>query len=234
MNTKNTLTALALAGAMTLGATAVQAQSPLPTDRTWFNYEYYAEIAVGGPIDNDYDVVVNVVNPAVYDPDGGFAIAGALGAYVLPNVRAEVALNYATGGDGTLTGFGPHAGDIDVFTVLFNGYYEFDEYGFAGDADLTLTPWVGAGLGFQTFDYDNLGLINGMFTISDSDTVFAGALHAGVDIAITPTVDLVGRYSLAFVESHDVVGNNGTPVAVDSTVENVFFGGLRLKLNPTR
>ena len=234
MKFTSTLAALGAAAMIGMGAGAAQADGHTKyAEPQHYGWQWYVELVAGGPLPNDYDVVLSggPNAAAVYDPDSGFGIAAALGVYLNEDWRAEIAYTYATAGDGSLSGFGAHVGDVDAHTVLFNAYYEFDEL-----AGIPLTPWVGAGLGFITYDYSGLGLspaLGGTFVINDSDTAFAGALHVGFDYAITENLDLTARYTALFVGDHDVIASNGTTlVSVDGTVENALFGGIKYKFPP--
>jgi hypothetical protein len=230
---KNAITGLAAAGLLALGAGFALADGHTKyAGDSYSGWEWYVELVAGGPIPKDYDNTIGTIGPTVYDPDSGFGFGALAGFYFAENMRADVSFTYGNVGEGVLTvnatgAVLPHAGDVNGYNVLFNAYYEFDEL-----AGLPLTPWIGVGVGFQTYDYDNLGAIGGAFVINDSDTVFTGALHAGFDYALTSNFDLVGRYSLVLVGDHDVVTSTGLPVAVDGGVENAFFGGIRFKLPP--
>ncbi|MCC0050489.1 MAG: outer membrane beta-barrel protein [Rhodobiaceae bacterium] len=202
---------------MTSAAPSVQAADYSMNDSGFWSW--YFEIAAGGAIPYGHDVTVNGT-PGEYEPDSGFGLAGAIGAYFQNNVRGEVAVSWFRGNDGVALGF-PHTGGLNVIDVLANVYYEFPEWGGS-----QFTPWVGAGLGFVVFDYDNLGA---GFFFNDSDVAIAGALHAGFDYAISDRVDLTGRYTLAIHGSHDVTSGANTASA-DSSVEHAFMGGIRVKM----
>jgi outer membrane protein W len=190
----------------------------------------YFEGFVGGPIPQDYEATLGGgFGEAEWDPDVGLMFGGAVGTYVTDAVRAEISYSYSWAEDGqvTLASGGapiPHSGSVNVHTLMASGFYEF----YLGDDGGPFTPWVGAGLGLTIYDYDNLGATGGAFVYDGSDTAFTGALHAGFDIALSDRIDLTGRYSLAFIDGHDVGSTPaGVPLSADSVVENVFLIGLR-------
>ncbi|MCB1391338.1 MAG: outer membrane beta-barrel protein [Rhodobacteraceae bacterium] len=219
-----TLAAAAIAGAMmTAGGSAAQAADY--NAGTMAGWDWYVEILAGAGVPIGHDATVGGT-PGEYTPDNGFGLAGAVGTYLRDNVRGELWVSWFRGGDGTMTPFGPHSGNVNAIDILGNVYYEFQNWGGS-----QFTPWVGAGLGIVIFDYDGLGLTGGAFTLEDSDVAFAGALHAGFDYAVSDRVDFTGRYSMAIHGSHDIVASNGvTPISVDSSVEHAFMVGLRMKM----
>ena len=88
-----TLTAAVFAGAiMTSAAPSVQAADYSMNDSGFWSW--YFEIAAGGAIPYGHDVTVNGT-PGEYEPDSGFGLAGAIGAYFQNNVRGEVAVSCA-------------------------------------------------------------------------------------------------------------------------------------------
>lgn len=238
MKFKSTLAALGAAATIGMGAGAAQADGHTKyAEPQHYGWQWYVELLAGGPLPNDYDSVLTgttALGPVEYDPDMGFGVVGLVGVQFDPNWRADISISYATAGDGIATGpaiagGAPHSGDVDAYTFLANVYYEFTQF-----TDLPITPWIGVGIGFTSFDYDNLGAIGGAFTINDSDTAFTGALHVGFDWELTPAVDLVGRYALILNDDHTVTGTDGTIISADSTVDNALYGGIRIKFNALR
>ncbi|MEM8877279.1 MAG: outer membrane beta-barrel protein [Pseudomonadota bacterium] len=195
------------------------------------NWVWYAELGFGGPIPKSYDVVVgNGVGPGDYEPDPGFGMAVAFGAYVTPRWRAELTLAFATAGDGELTGTAagvqPHFGDVYVYSPMVNAFYEFDRFD-----GTKITPWIGFGAGAQIYDYQGLGPVAGPYIVNDTAAAPFGALHFGLDYELTPRIDVLAKYSLVVVGDHDVVGTGQTAVAVDGGVENTIFAGFRYRLS---
>lgn len=173
------------------------------------------ELAGGGDLD--------------YDPDIGLVFGAGVGTYFTENIRGDITYTYLWfEDDDAQTPGGPFGlrGEVMAPTFLANAYYEFDfDQGEDG-----ITPWVGAGLGFTVIDYDNLGGPNATF--DESETVFTGALHLGADIPLGDSVNLGGRFSLAYVDGHSVTDTTGAiaTINIDSAISAVFLIALRFNL----
>jgi len=176
---------------------------------------------LGGPIPRQYDFSGTFTGS--YDPDPSFFIAGGVGKYFLPNIRGDVTLSYGRGKDGVAYAPGavPHTGSISATSILANGYYIFN------DVMPGVRPFVGAGAGVTIFNYDNLG--GGPIFFNDSATAATVAAHVGIDYALTDMVDLTGRYSLTWTDSHSI--SNPVPLNSASHTNNIFTVGLRFKFN---
>lgn len=94
------------------------------------------------------------------EPDGGFAIGGAVGVKLdawLPGLRSELEISYRrndVGGswfadDGIDTGAGVIDANISTFAVMANAYYDID---FGGK----LRPYVAAGVGWARSHVDGV------------------------------------------------------------------------------
>ncbi len=117
------------------------------------------------------------------DADESWSIGGGIGYHLMRGFRMDLTLDYRMNEDlysqlpppATLP-LAAFTGDLDTLVGLANFYYDFD-------MGHRITPYVGVGVGFAHHD------ISGDDT-SDSDTSFAWALMAGVDI------DLRDRWKL--------------------------------------
>ena len=131
------------------------------------------------------------------DYDTGLALDLALG-YKFGPTRLEGEIAYQKNdfndltvvGVGSLKGAGiPFSADTKVTSFLLNGYYDFTN-------DSAFTTYITAGLGLAkvkaSFAWPDFGL--GSLNWSDSDTVFAYQIGAGVEYAINQTVSLDARY----------------------------------------
>lgn len=181
---------------------------------------YYLELRLGGPIPREYDF--SGAFTGSYDPDSDFFIAGGVGKYFAPNIRGDVMISYGRGSDGVAYAPGPvpHTGSISATSILANGYYLFN------DVVPGVTPFVGAGAGVTIFNYNNLG--GGTF-FNDSASAATVAAHVGFDYALSDMVDLTGRYSLTWTDSHSI--SNPVVLNAGSHTNNIFTVGLRIKLN---
>ena len=219
---KKVLASAAAAGALGLGFSG----SANAADEVVYNLSnpWYLEARIGGPIPRDYDVSGTFTGS--YDPDPGIMIAGNIGKYLTSNIRADLGISYVWGHDGAFTlaggGIVPHSGRVSATTILANAYYEFSDF------SPGLTPWVGVGLGATIFNYDNLG--GGIF-YNDSDAAFTAAFHAGLDFALSESVDLTGRYTLSWTGSHSIATTTGglAPITIDDQFNNTFTVGVRWK-----
>lgn len=132
------------------------------------------------------------------DYDTGLALDLALG-YKFGSTRLEgefgyqkndfndVTVTVAGVGSASLKGTGvPFSGDTKVTSFLMNGYYDFTN-------DSAFTTYLTAGLGLAkvkvSMDLPSVGA-----STSDSDTVFAYQIGAGVEYALNQTVSLDVRY----------------------------------------
>jgi opacity protein-like surface antigen len=99
----------------------------------------------------------------------------------------DVTVSIAGVGSASLKNAGvPFSGDVKTTSFLMNGYYDFTN-------DSAFTSYLTAGLGLAkvkaSFDLPSVG-----YSGSDSDTVFAYQLGAGVEYALNQTVSLDVRY----------------------------------------
>lgn len=99
----------------------------------------------------------------------------------------DVTVSIAGVGSASLKSAGvPFSGDVKTTSFLLNGYYDFTN-------DSAFTSYLTAGLGLAkvkaSFDLPSVG-----YSGSDSDTVFAYQVGAGVEYALNQTVSLDVRY----------------------------------------
>lgn len=121
-----------------------------------------------------------------YEFDSGLALGLALG-YKFGQARVEGEVAYqkndiddVTSSTGVrLSALGPFSGDAKATSLLLNGYYDFAN-------DSAFTPYLTAGLGFAKVKVglDLTGVGGGV--TSDSDTVFAYQIGAGIGIRTQP------------------------------------------------
>lgn len=217
---KNAIASAVAAGALGLAFSG----SANAADEVVYNLSnpWYLEARIGGPLPRSYDFTGAIVG--TYDPDPGLMIAGNIGKYLTPNIRVDLGISHAWGNDGVVFAPGPvpHTGRVSATTILGNAYYEFND--FSG-----LTPWLGVGLGATIFDYNNLG--GGAFFFNDSAAAFTAAFHAGVDYALSESIDLTGRYTLSWTGSHSISTTTAgpVPITVDDQINNIFTVGIRWK-----
>ena len=145
------------------------------------------------------------------DFDAGLALGLAVG-YRLGSTRLEgeiayqkndvddVTVSVAGVGSASLNSAGvPFSADVKTTSFLLNGYYDFLN-------DSAFTPYLTAGLGFAKVKA-SISLPSVPWTTSDSDTVFAYQIGAGLENALSQTVALDARYRY-FATSDPSFGTN--------------------------
>ena len=196
---------------------------------TPFAHRWYVEGRLGGPLNKSYDVDIGGgIGPATHKPDSGFHAAADVGIVFTPNWRAELEFTWTEGRDGEVILGGatlPHSGKTTVYTVAVNGFYTFN-------FNLPVHPFVGAGIGIAKYNVSNLGAVGGAFVLDDSQTSAVLALHAGIDLPITQSLTLTGRYTFAHTGSMTFASvPAGSATTRSATNDNVFTAGLRYYLN---
>lgn len=190
----------------------------------------YFEGRVGIPVPLDQEVFVSAVGNGDYDPDGGIAFGISVGRYLRSNVRAEIELSYIHAADGDLTFAGggaalPFTGDATVIAVLFNVFYEFD-------VDWRMRPFVGVGVGLAHFDLDGFGAVGSAVLVNDSDTTFAAAFHAGVDVPIREGYTGTVRYTLGYTSEADFATTvPAITSSKDGGIDHFIGFGIRVDLD---
>jgi len=136
--------------------------------------------------------------------DDGWAISGAVGRQITPNIRAEGELFYSTS-DGETAG----SGDLKTTAGFVNGYYDFNPGG-------AIQPFLGAGVGFAQVKADG-----GAF--DDDDTGFAYQFKAGVAHPFTER--LTGEVAYRYVNVADVeLGRGAAHIDGDFETQAVTVG----------
>ena len=125
---------------------------------------------IGGLVDLPYDM--------------GYNVEGAFG-YAFNSWRAEIALGYET------SDFEDANSGIELFSVMANGYYDFN----TGSA---FTPYLLAGLGVINAEIEEAEL--------DADPVIGGQLGAGVGYALSENVIIDLKYKYFISDDLDFEG----------------------------
>jgi opacity protein-like surface antigen len=165
-----------------------------------------------------------------WEADGGFNFAVALGGYLAPDWRGELEFGMTSGSDGNFVQNGnsfPRNGDGQVYSILGNIFNEFtipNEH---------FKPYVGAGLGLAIFNIDNLS--GGAATIDDTDVVFNGALHLGIDIVLNDQFTFTTRGTVGITSSTDFDTNvPGLDVTKPTQFYAFLSAGIRFNLRRYR
>ncbi len=183
--------ALAVAATLFLSSTALGAAGP------------YLKGHLGGSFVNDITFSqTNLSSNAEFDP--GFNLGAGIG-YNWGAARLEGEVAYAQNdvdtGDDNGTEF-RGSGDISALSLMLNGYLDLGTFHFFSGPTaegqqtpaLSLTPFVGAGIGAAQLSIDESQL--GPQGADEDDVVAAGQIGAGVGIALNEllTLDLSYRY----------------------------------------
>lgn len=191
----------------------------------------------------EYDKPEMVEN-GIYDltgeeVDGGWSLGGGIGYFFSQNVRGDVTVEkrFATEASGNLNNMasgiaGVRTFDLDSTLVMFNLYYDFDNRS-------RFTPYIGAGLGVaynKTKDGRVALTGGGTGTIAgDSRTDAAGALMAGVSVALLDRLDLDIGYRFLYLgktTTGPLVATSGgqTITSNDPTLENLHAHEIKFGL----
>ncbi len=207
--------------------TTVQAQGMHLPDNWYF--ELMVPVLPFGGANEREGQLFGVSADIQLDCEGCAGLQATLGGYIADNVRAEYQFTYLHVGVTSIEIFGgpfPIAGNIDVFTNMFNLLYEFQ-------LDAGFVPFVGGGLGFSVIDPDNVGGF-GTFT-NGSDIAFTAAVIVGIDVPITELVTFTTRYSLGYTSEteHSTTGAPGD-YKLDDEFNHLVSAGLRFDLSELR
>ena len=98
------------------------------------------------------------------------------------------------------------SGDLSTHSLMLNAYIDF------GDEASRLTPYIGAGVGTTTIDYDTLQVASTNITIDDQ-TAFTYQLKAGVNYALNSSsaIYLEGAYR-KFQDTISETNTNGEKI----------------------
>jgi opacity protein-like surface antigen len=159
------------------------------------------------------------------DLDTGFLVGGAFGAHITPNFRGEVELSFKShdiddvddeNGDSN-TG----NGDVDIFFVLANFWYDFDMGAF--------TPYIGGGVGVAKIDSE-LDLYGGSYAWEADTWTLAGQVGAGVQWKFADNFGLDLGYRLKATSPVDYDVDNDSSASYNITgvsfVEHIVQLGL--------
>lgn len=144
----------------------------------------------------------------------GFAAGGAVGYDTGEGVRVELNSLYQHSDAGRLNGT-PVNGHLTSTSVMANATYDLLP-------SATLTPYVGAGLGFQ-----NVGGTIG--TLTGRDWKPAYQAEAGLHTEVSDHVSMFGEYR--FSQSGSVTLADATDSAHQHFSDHALLAGLSFKLN---
>ena len=194
---------------------------------------YYVALRGGIAQTDDTDFTVLGGLDVSNSYDLGYTVSGAVGAdlgqlFGLQNFRAELEVAYIESDidTHTLPQVGAEFSGADAFgttsaTIGFASLY-YDLFSARG-----FTPFVGAGLGLASVDFDNHGITPTGTVLSDDQTAFAWHGTVGASLEITHNKVLELGYRYIALSDVDLTSIDGTPSSTD--VDNhTGFVGLRI------
>jgi len=122
--------------------------------------------------------------------DTGYALEAALGMK-MDKFRAELALGYQSSEMNEYSGRDVNNVDASVFSVMANGYADFEMEGFS--------PYVMAGLG-----YANIDISTGYYGSSISTDESAFAWQVGVGVGVQATDEVIVDFGYRYFQTSDV------------------------------
>lgn len=221
---------MTVAGLSTFAAASAHAGDTAPLDQGGF----YVLGRLGTALPIEQDIRNPIFGKGDYDPDDGFGLEGAVGKYLGDGWRAEVSYKWLRGSDGTASFDSGAVFQLDGHgqsqTVLFNVLKTICNF----DTPFgTISPFVGAGVGFSSLDRSDIKLVGfGTIPGDDTDTVFAAAAHLGYDVNLAPGVTLSSQWSFQYADDATFKGAFlGFDLERESQVQISTFTGLRIDLN---
>jgi OmpA-OmpF porin, OOP family len=167
---------------------------------------------------------------AVRLEDPTFIVGGAIGYNYDSPWRVEGELTYQTYDVDAIksddTGvFQSAAGDIDLFALGINGYYDFEN-------DSAFTPYLGAGLG-AFYAMANDVQRPGRSTLDDSAFAPMAQGMLGISYALSDNADLTAGYRLQVLPSlsGEQTRTNGTTVGADVDTVLIHSGSIGLRFS---
>ncbi len=174
----------------------------------------YLGLGAGVSFPQDSDVTGTGVNVTA-DLDTGYSIIGAVGNSYRNGLRGEFELGYRGIDVGSVSGASA-SGDVDVFSFMINGYYDFKN-------KTKWTPYLGIGLGGANISADGVTPVS-TSSLDDSDLVFAYQGMAGLSYQVSNQLSLFTDYRYFATADPDFTLSNGTAVDSEFSDHRVMFG----------
>lgn len=211
---------------------------------------WYIEGRIGGPLNKDADSTIVSPNvpanngPLETESHDGYGFAVAVGKFLNDRTRVEVEYSRTRAEDLTIdyTRFAPANvffgrildanGNVSLDMFLGNLLFTVAELNVLGHR---VRPFVGAGAGLVHIKVNDVAPPLSRFAADDEDTVFAGALHVGVDVPVAQNIDFTLRYSPTYIADssfaqRDTLALGGIATTeVDSRVGHYVGFGLRYR-----
>lgn len=190
----------------------------------------FISASFGGSVTTEQDLDDTALGKGTYTPDFGVGGLIEIGQHLGAGWRMGVELGWTRGFDGEQDVFALNQkynleGYSDVYIALLNVYYT------VGQLDTPLgqiAPFVGAGIGVAYYDVSNF---SGSGPGDKTDATFAGALHFGYELALSPTMAFTARYSIGYTGTAEFGLARDEITTKQSEVDILGYTGLRFDLN---
>lgn len=169
------------------------------------------------PTEMEYDDTATFIS-GDYDLENGTVFAGALGFRFSKKFRIEGELSYRKTDNSSMTVSNTSTvadigGDLAATMAMLNFYYDFDSYW------KNVQPFIGAGLGYGTFD---LSLSNAPVNGSNRSDANAIVFAAGGGLKYRPRSDFAFVGSYRYLDTLNTLDFNG--FEVDYGAHELLFG----------
>jgi outer membrane protein OmpA-like peptidoglycan-associated protein len=176
---------------------------------------FYLGLGAGAVFPEDSDVTGTGVNVST-EFDTGYSVIGALGYAYRNGFRSEFELGYRDVNIDSVSGVTTGSGDVDVFSFMANGYYDFRN-------KTAWTPYLGLGIGGAKINADAVSPISGS-VLDDSDLVFAFQGMAGVTYDINEQLSMFADYRYFRTMDPDFTLQSGTDVDSEYADHRIMVG----------
>jgi len=216
MKLKNALMATTLAVGLALaGGSAFAADMPMPgvmqappPPAMDMYVSVFAGAAFGMDVNGTYHTSPTTTASFKMPLETGYVVGAAIGTHVMPNLRAEVELSYASRNvTGTLfyPSNGTSSSDTGSFSTLYllgNLWYDFDTGG-------GFTPYIGGGIGLAVLMPNVTDIGGAGFDYTTNSVAGAAQLGAGVKVNVSDSIALDVGYRAKFVFNGTLTGSGG-------------------------
>ncbi|MEQ8195971.1 MAG: OmpA family protein, partial [Rhodospirillales bacterium] len=137
--------------------------------------------------------------------------------YAYPSgFRTEFELGHRGIDVGAVSGVTTGSGDVDIFSFMVNGYYDFKN-------KTKWTPYLGIGIGGANISADAVSPISGS-ALDDSDLVFAYQGMAGLTYEVNERLNLFADYRYFRTADPDFTLQNSTAVESEYADHRIMVG----------
>jgi outer membrane protein OmpA-like peptidoglycan-associated protein len=169
-------------------------------------------VGIGFPADSDLDTATTSENTEL---DPGFAAMFAVGHLYGNGFGTEIELGYR-GNDVDRISGATATGDIGIFSIMLNGYYDFG-------VSRRGTPYIGAGVGVARLDAGGISPVSNS-RVDDQATALAYQATAGIAYPVNDQLEIMLSYRYFAIPDAGLDTDAGASVDSDYTSHAVRFG----------